>query len=286
MDRREDSTSGTDVVFYDIAFRQPAQQFSCAPNPWKARYALNFKKIRYTTRFVDMLEITHLRKDVLQVPASRRYASGDDFYTLPVLTDKSTDAKLGDSFDIAVYLHKTYPNSGDGGNLFPEQKLDFTCAYELAKFVPLSDREDADEGIYREYAQFNTNVDSAFTNHVPLWGSNMCFDESREEAIRARFCERAGIPWEAMAVRGEARARMLESMHETMGRLAQAVFRRPATDGPFILGSQLSYADLIVGGWLRMQSVCLPPDEWEQVRSRHDGTFARLHDALQQYSTV
>jgi len=46
-------------------------------------------------------------------------------YTLPVLvTDPSTNAAIGDSFDIATFLLEKFPGAG-AGNLFPEQKLDY-----------------------------------------------------------------------------------------------------------------------------------------------------------------
>src|SRR5690349_15659971 len=106
------------LVFYDIKFREPQQQFSGAPNPWKARYALNFKNVDYSSVFVDILDIPTVRKG-LGVPAGRKFPDGSDYYTLPVLIDSTTGAKVGDSFDIAVYLQKTYPDSG-AGNLFPE----------------------------------------------------------------------------------------------------------------------------------------------------------------------
>jgi glutathione S-transferase len=56
--------------------------------------------------------------------------------------------------------------------------------------------------------------------------------------------------------------------------------------GPFLLGSRASYADCIVGGWLRMMGNTLPGEEWEALRHWHDGTFGRLHDALDRFAEV
>lgn len=58
------------------------------------------------------------------------------------------------------------------------------------------------------------------------------------------------------------------------------------TSGPFLLGKQVSYADFIVGGWLRMMRGILPDNEWEEVTSWHEGVFERLHDALVKYAKV
>jgi glutathione S-transferase len=70
----------------------------------------------------------------------------------------------------------------------------------------------------------------------------------------------------------------MESLKEMLGTLA-VLFKRN-TDGPFLLGAEASYADMIVGAWLRMMSVTFPEDEWKQVTSWHDGVFGQLHDAL------
>lgn len=162
------SENTPNLVFYDIAFRQPRQTYSAAPNPWKARYALNAKNVPYTSQFVDLLGISDLRQE-LHIPACRKAADGSDYFTLPMLIDKTTNTKIGDSFDIAVYLDKTFPDSGAGA-LFPPQNLDFTYVWSMPGLPPLSDRTGMDEGVYADYAKFNKSVDGVFTAHVGLMG--------------------------------------------------------------------------------------------------------------------
>ncbi|OJJ42408.1 hypothetical protein ASPZODRAFT_170197 [Penicilliopsis zonata CBS 506.65] len=276
-------TPATDIVLYDIAFRQPFSASSSAPNPWKARYALNFKGIPYRTEWVDMLEIPDVRRR-LEVPAARKHRDGSDYYTLPVLVDNTTGTKVGDSFDIAVYLSETYPDTGEAGDLFPVQSLDFACSSELAIFAPpLSERaEGVDKGVIRDYAHFNRNVDAVFSAHSALMGSGMQFDPARAPLIRAEFERRAGMRWEDMMVHAGPREKILASLCEALAPLAE-LFQRDHS-GPFLLGRRASHADFIVGGWLRMQSVTLPDEEWAQVKSWHGGVFAKLHDALQKLS--
>ncbi|KAH7123095.1 hypothetical protein EDB81DRAFT_913235 [Dactylonectria macrodidyma] len=53
-----------------------------------------------------------------------------DFLMLPIIEDPATESLVGDSFDIAVYLQKTYPNSG-AGDLFPPQTLNYDFMLSL-----------------------------------------------------------------------------------------------------------------------------------------------------------
>ncbi|KAK4197115.1 hypothetical protein QBC40DRAFT_108419 [Triangularia verruculosa] len=275
-----DSTTAGDsprLVYYDIAFAKPREQNTAAPNPWKARYALNFKGIPYSTEWVEMPDITKTRKS-LGASACRKFADGTDFYTLPVLKDSNTGAIIGDSFDIALYLQETFPDSG--GDLFPEQPdLNFVCPGAMEILIPLSKREDV---AHTDYSRFNTNVDWAFTLHVQLMAPGMRFDPDVEGQVKAEFAKRAGTKtWEEMWVAdGEAREKMLVSLRETLTDLAR-LFQRDGS-GPYLLGGQASHADFIVGGWLRMMERTMPAGEWKQVEGWHDGAFGRLHAALQE----
>ncbi|KAJ5476245.1 glutathione S-transferase-like protein ustS [Penicillium sp. IBT 31633x] len=273
------STPPNHIVFYDIAARPPVEKNCFSPNPWKTRLALNFKGVPYKTSWVGLPDITKVRSG-LKVPPCRQFADGTDFYTLPIIEDPSTESVVGDSFDIAVYLQKTYPNSG-AGDLFPPQTLDYTSTQSVT-LVPLSDC--SDKG-YPEYAKFNMSVDAAFTTHVQLAVQNFPFDPATVEATKAIFVQRAGVSrWEDFELVGEARQKTLDSFQEVLGDLGK-LFLRDAS-GPFLLGTKASYADLIVGAWLRMLSVTLPENEWEALRGWHEGIFGRLHDALEVYAEV
>ncbi|KAL4894201.1 hypothetical protein BDV59DRAFT_176037 [Aspergillus ambiguus] len=274
------TTTSNPMIFYDIAMRSPVAENCCSPNPWKARYALNLKGVPYSTSWVELPDITNVRRG-LGVPAARKFADGSDYHTLPMLSDPATNQTIGDSFDIAVYLQKTYPGSG-AGDLFPNQKLDYEFGHDLALFAPLSERN---ESQFAEYARFNTNIDAAFSAHVLLMAYRLPFPPSTAEASKAEFVRRAGATsWEDFHAVGEQREKLLVSFHDTLGGIAR-LFERDLS-GPFLLGKQATYADCIVGGWLRMMQVTLPEKEWEDARGWHGGIFARLHDALQEYAQV
>ncbi|KAF5010810.1 hypothetical protein FDECE_3053 [Fusarium decemcellulare] len=273
------TASSGSIVLYDIAHRPPVEESCCAPNPWKSRLALNFKGVPYSMSWVGIPDIPKVRRD-LGLPPNRKFADGNDFYTLPMIQDAATGALVGDSFDIAVYLQRTYPDSG-AGDLFPTQTLDFTYVPAFAFPAPLSERPD-DE--FAEYTRFNTSVDAAFSSHVPLMTDGMPLDPARAKEIKAEFVRRAGLKsWDDFALTPEAREKLMESFRDMLGHLAK-LFEK--TDGPFLLGQQASYADFIVGAWLRMSQVTLPKSEWEEARSWHGGVFGRLHDALDVYAEV
>ncbi|KAF9322002.1 hypothetical protein BG006_002500 [Podila minutissima] len=274
------STPSAGLVFYDIAMRPPVSETCCSPNPWKSRYALNFKKVPYSTSWIQQPDIAKVRP-ALGVPAGRKFADGSDFHTLPILSDPAHIAIVGDSFDIAVYLQKTYPDSGSG-DLFPPQKLDYVFPYDLAMLVPLSERNDSE---FSEYNMFNMNVDAAFTMHTLLMAHGLPFDPATEDIARAEFVRRVHVAsWNDLTVHGEEREKLKRSFCDTLAGLADLLKREPS--GPFLLGTQPSYADFIVGGWLKMMQVTLPEAEWEEARTWHDGVFGKLHDALQTYAEV
>lgn len=269
----------TPITFYDIAMRPPVEQNAGAPNPWKSRYALNFKRVPYSTKWVPLADIPQVRRS-LGVPACRKFADGSDYCTLPMITDPTTNSSVGDSFEIAVYLQQTYPNSG--GDLFPPQMLDFVYATDLATFAPLSQ---CNESSHSEYARFNTNVDAALSAHVRLLVDGLRFDPATAEANKAEFVRRAGVSsWDDLLVHGEEREKLKASLRDTLTGLAK-LYKRDSS-GPFILGKQPSYADFVVGGWLQMLNKTLPEKEWEEVCSWHDSIFGELHDALQQFAQM
>lgn len=262
------------MEFYDIAMHVPA-----AVNPWKSRLTLNFKGVTYSTKWVKIPDIPQVRQG-LDVPACRKRADGEDYYTLPILVDPKTGSKIGDSFDIAIYLQETYPSSG-AGDLFPAQVLDFTYDRELPPWAPpLSVRND--EAQYAEYSKFNSHVDAAFSIHAGLMGSGMTLDS---EESKSAFLGKIGLKsWDELEIKGEAREQMMESLREVMGDIAKLYSKD--TSGPFILGQKATYADLIVGGWLHMMHATLPDSEWQAAKGWHNGVFGELFDSLEKYAEI
>ncbi|KAJ3040266.1 hypothetical protein HDV00_011244 [Rhizophlyctis rosea] len=230
-----------------------------SPNPWKARYALNYTQKPYKTTWVPLREVGSTRSKLGVAPV-RKHFDGSDFPTLPVLHDPTTNALIGDSFDIALHLHKSSPSTP----LFPPQST----------------------ALHRA---FNAHVDQliSYKGGAALAGYFMPFDPVTAEADKA--AQAARIPgiksWSDLEIPlgSEIRKKMVNEFKEALGKeLAVWYVRRD--EGPFIEGATPIYADFIVGGWLRFMQGCLP--EWEEMRQWHDGLWGKLWDALGEWRQV
>lgn len=219
------------------------------------RYALNFKGVQYQTEWVELPDVTDVRKR-LGPPPNRVHRDGSSFHTLPIIRDLSTGKIVGDSFEIALYLDKAYP---DAPMLIPPSTIGL-------------------------HAAFNTQVDAVFTQHVLLCTQGMPFNPRTADISKKTFCWRAGRQkWEELTVEGEDRVRMLEAFKDALGSLAKAYKHG---DGPFLEGENASYADIIVGAWLMFMKTTLREKEWDNLQMWQDGMWGKIHKALGKYAEV
>jgi glutathione S-transferase len=219
------------------------------------RYALNFKGVHYQTEWVELPDVPSVRKK-LGVAPNETHWDGSPFYTLPIIKDLSTGEIVGDSFEIALYLDKTYPN---GPSLFPPSTIGLQAA-------------------------FNAQADAIFSEFAVLCAYGIPFNPETAEASKSVFVWMARKEkWEDLDVRGEERAQILERFKGELGKLAKSYSHR---DGPFLEGENASYADLIVGGWLQFMKASLKDSEWEEMQMWHDGLWRKIHLALEKYAEV
>jgi glutathione S-transferase len=266
------------LLFYDIS--SPIKPRSYAPNPSKGRLALSFKRVPFKTTWVDIVDISDVRKS-LNCPAGRKFDDGSDFYTLPMLRVPGSGRVIGDSFDIANYLEDMFPDLG--GCLFPPNSTRTGLDYESPNkdtefFAPLT----TNQGSKNEaYARFNMHVDATFSAHVVLVAQYIPFNPDTAEAAKALFVQRAHLSsWDIICIQSEAREQVKTAFKVALTSLAQLFMVHES--GPYLEGKEANYADLIVGGWLNMFSITMPKEEWNDFRTWHSGVFARLHDALQE----
>ena len=270
-------TSTPAITFYDIASKPPSRTF--AANPWKTRFALNYKGVSYKTECVQMPDITSVREK-LGVPANRTLPDGSPYHTLPVIQDPSTDTLLGDTFEIAQYLDSAYP----GRNmLFRPNTVGLTAAH-------------------------NAHMDGLFTKFALLC-SNMPFDPAVQDEVNAIFAKRAGAMNVSMSgFSDEQRKAMMGSFEAALGELAKSYKHTGGTTdyfwlpkgtdekqkqrglsgepGPWLDGSEPVYADFIVGAWLKMFEASMPEEGWKLVREWQGGLWGRVVDSLGPWSEI
>jgi glutathione S-transferase len=174
-----------------------------------------------------------------------------------MIHDSSTDTWIGDSFDIAVYLDQQYPDSGV--RLFPPGSI----------------------GVHRV---LNAHVDALFTRHVVLYCGGLPFNPETAEITKAEFCRRFNVgSYDDIIIKGEARVPMMAAFEAEMDEFGKLW---KFEEGPFLEGEKMTYADLIVGGWLGMMKECLIEEEWEGLCKWSNGRWGKLHEALGRWAEI
>ncbi|KAJ7697768.1 hypothetical protein B0H14DRAFT_2418075, partial [Mycena olivaceomarginata] len=250
----------------------------------KTRYALNFIP-HQVGRNPDI----HATRTAFRCPASRKFPDGSDYHALPMPQDTipGSEFVLGNSLDIARYLASRAAAWG-GCALFPVNStrhgLDYSSPHidDAAGIAPLSARE-ATAPDLADYAHFNTYVDATFSAYVGLTVPNMAraFPPASAACTKALFAQRVGAPaWDDMIgafADAEKRAGIFRAFDMGIAGLARLYVQK---EGPFLEGQTPSYADLIVGGWLKNSSQFLEQEEWAEFCTWHGGVFGRLHEVL------
>ncbi|TKA23401.1 hypothetical protein B0A50_07277 [Salinomyces thailandicus] len=268
------------IIFYDIASGPPLRTF--AANPWKTRFALNFKGVPYKTEWYNMPDITALRER-LGVPANRTLPDGTPYHTLPVYQDNTKGILLGDSFEIALRLDEAYPGPP---SLFRPSTIGLTAA-------------------------FNAHVDGLFTKFASGLCVNMPLNPDALEASIAIFVKRAGLKSaDEMGLSSEEHEKTLVSFEAALGELAKAYrhtggttdyfwrsggthkaqSQRPPTgrEGaqPFLDGDSPAYSDFIVGAWLKMFEESTKPEDWQRIKSWQGGLWGKVVEALGPWTEI
>jgi len=102
------ATKENPIIFYDIG--SPGGYW--ALNPYKTRLTLNYKRLPYRVKYINIEDIEPTMKAMGIPPTSKTFPH----YTLPVIADPSNDPNQGptyvsESFAIAAYLDDKYPSS-------------------------------------------------------------------------------------------------------------------------------------------------------------------------------
>ncbi|KAI0667609.1 hypothetical protein C8Q78DRAFT_1081920 [Trametes maxima] len=249
------------IVFYDIPGKTDALK-AWSPNTWKTRYSLNYKGLPYKTVWVEYPDIEAvLRK--LGAPATEQKPDGSPYYTLPAIYDPNTKTAVVDSFEIARYLDKTYP---DTPRLIPAG----TDALHVA-FI---------------HAWRGLLMNDLGPLVIPAVANSL---RSRSEVyFRATREVMFGGDLEKLAPAGSAkRVEHWKGIKNGLDTLAQWI-EADGTGKRFFNGDQPAWADIAFAGYLIWLRVVLGVDsqEWKDLASWDGGRWGKYLEALAKYESV
>ncbi|KAJ4002295.1 hypothetical protein F5050DRAFT_1559024 [Lentinula boryana] len=251
------------IIFYDIPFAEPSICWS--PNTWKTRYCLNYKGLAYRTEWIEYPDIEALCIKIGAAPTDSKDDGISPEYTLPVIYDPSTGQTISDSFDIAVYLDTTYP---DTPQLFPPGTRALQSVF--AQY--------ASSRIVSHLGQF---LRPAVFQKLPAGRSQEYFRRTREASYNVKI--------EEWAPRGDDRVREWRKLEKALV-LLDGHCRRTKEEigGEFICGINPSFADFVLAGifqWCK-EGFGIESDEWNDISRWQDGRWADFIGSLEKFSTV
>ncbi|KAF9484206.1 hypothetical protein BDN70DRAFT_798310 [Pholiota conissans] len=244
------------ITLYDIPSRSEVNAWS--PATWRIRYILNLKGIAHKTEWVEFPDIEKRHKE-LGIPHSSLKPDGTPNYTVPAIHDPSTGVYLSESTDIAEYLEKTYPNTP----IFPHETLGLQWSFvDLFRSTALSALWQF--VVPATYQQMNRASDAYFRL-------------TREKMF--------GKKLEELAPKGDLGVSEWARFKNDLGKVDVWYSK---TNGPYLLGDTISWADIVIAAYLTWFKVVFGKDsqEWKDISSWHGGRWGRLVDNLRKYATV
>jgi len=178
----------------------------------------------------------------INAPPTGAKGDGSPLYTLPIINDPNTGKVISDSFLIAEYLDATYPN---GPALFPAGTKSLVAAFESGILNALG-------GVVM--------LQIVATFSVLNSSSKAYFRRTREAAFGKKIEELAPASQRDIDV-----AKTKEGFAKVDQWLAKS-------EGKFVLGNTVSYADCVLAGWLTWFKAT--DAIWKDVVTWHNGRWA------------
>ncbi|EUC55845.1 glutathione transferase, putative [Rhizoctonia solani AG-3 Rhs1AP] len=251
------ATKANPIVFFDIA----SKAGPWSPNTWKTRLALIHKRLPYRVEYVSYPDIESTFKR-FGVPATSDKAPQ---YTLPMIADPSDDPDgkptyIADSFKIALYLDDKYPSP-----TYP------------ALFPP------GTRALQRVFAErVSALIQPMAPTMLPLVGRSGFLDDRGEEYYRRTRQARFGKSLEQLADEGRQSWGQVRETWDAFGRLID-INEEPNEAVPFVMESQISYADLLLVAvfcWVK-RAENSDKGLWEEMSQWQGGRWKNLWEAVE-----
>ncbi|KAG8682625.1 hypothetical protein FRC09_016637 [Ceratobasidium sp. 395] len=222
------ATKENPIVFYDVM----ATGGPWSPNTYKTRISLIHKRLPFRVEYLSYPDIEPRFKE-LGAPPTKPTSPR---YTLPMIADPSSDPNgkptcISDSFEIAIYLDDKYP------------------APKYPAIFPPGTR--ALQKITSDFFISEVGYSLAPFALPPIAKPGFLDDRGCEYFARTR--EPRLKKFEDPAESGSKKWGEIHDKWEAFGK--QLDYNKgPSEDGPFVMGSQISFTDFAIGGfvhWLR-----------------------------------
>lgn len=236
------------IILYDLASRTKPNR-SWSGNVWKTRLYLNYKSIPYETVWLNHATIASTLQGLGVQPAPEGSMSQ---YSLPTIQFPNDGHFTMDSAIIAAELEQLHPSPSM--HLNPDLEAEAQRALGMISFPLLP------------VLMPRVGRDIIEEDSIPL------FRSGREK--------RFGMPLEEWEVKkgGEP---AWSAAAPGLAALKALLTDKKKDDGPFILGSQVCYADFMVVALLEGLRR-IGQDIFDRIVS-HDESFVRLHDACKKW---
>ncbi|TFK67433.1 hypothetical protein BDN72DRAFT_96957 [Pluteus cervinus] len=257
------------IVLYDIPSVLPIN--SWPPNTWKVRYALNYKKLPHITEWVEYPNIASTCKRIGAGPTST-WPGGSPYYSVPFIFDPNTGSAISDSSLIVEHLDKSYPET-PALFRFPDSPIGINLGVIYVGFIEAF-KSDALTNIWqfvgpRTWECLNPE-------------SQLYFRRTREAVFGKRLEDvvpkKETGDWDREWAKVKAGFETVEKWFKQHG----------GSEGEWVLGDQLSFADLGITGFLVAIRIIMGEDSqyWKDIMSWSGGRWARFVDRLAPYEKV
>ncbi|KAJ3843367.1 hypothetical protein F5878DRAFT_706886 [Lentinula raphanica] len=263
---RHPSNSSSLITLYDTNVQHRYSAQSWAPNIWRIRFILNYKRLPYTTVWVEFADVeTTLRS--IGAPPSVVKGDGRPVYSLPVLVDPTktpyAPVILSNANNIAEYLESAYPSpavfpAGSRAlqSLFAHYIQEVFAKPLLPIMVPISHQQLSDRN-QRHLRNHPSSLSAAYTSQGDYLINPLPPGPQREQA------------W--LAVKEQ-----FDFIDAIMAK------NNGDGDGIVVMGRDVSYADFVLCSVL-LWIVRIAPPDWARVRNWNGGRWERLWERCKPY---
>ncbi|KAI6031231.1 hypothetical protein BKA83DRAFT_2237106 [Pisolithus microcarpus] len=230
------------LILYDIPSKLEGKYWS--DNITKSRFVLGYKGLPFQVEWVELPDIAPRMKEI--GAGKNRLADGAETYTLPVLGDPNTGALVTDSWEIAEYLEKTYPEKPTFSHKSKGLIRAFTSAlinllqpaaiFPIFRASQILNERSAEYYMATREVMFKQKI-SEFSPEGPKRDEHWAIIEQAFTTSKEWYVEE---------------------------------------EGKWLMGDVFSYADIFTASILSWLNRVLHEDEWEKIASWHDGRWGKL----------